>query len=503
MPSIKRMGSDTISSSDAKKPAIAPTAAPATDLLQNAMGLTGTGAEQASGGASSDGQMEYCIERPMSHFGDRINTYRKSHKFMTFGLAPAVISPGTVSDADRWITSYLAEVPWHIPAFYLTPSEFNLLSKGAHCVELSVEVIYRGTTIQFETASTATGLATLNQINDIGIAHALNKTGWGSNVSFTGFNATEAMIPSGIAKPKYDAVTNYRGMTSDFYGTDNSDTNFANYIPHHQMGRHCFLYNYWAMSTRAATTATPTAAQNLYGGWPALSEKFKQCDGKTVVNTTVAKSTYHPKMGQLKEPLKHLGLGLPYPNIGANMRVQIQGQLVQPRVLSATRDAVGTLANEQKDGDRWILGEQKTNFSNDNTGGTPTVPTWNIYSPIEKSQVSRSGFWGEQDAHIQPSLHIGVQPVPALSTAALLADNASFNLWTDTRAYWEVVATMKVKEMNPTHLPYATVSNVPQGDVVMELLTTAMPDFNKNPADDGATFQGLYKYQGGNILPPI
>ena len=479
--------------------AAAPRQQLATNLLQDTMGLTGTGKEMASGGASSDGQAEYQIERPLSMFGDKINTYRKSHKFMTFGLAPAILSPAAPGlTVDRYLTTYLAELPWHIPAFYLSPSEYNLLPDGTHCIEVSLQVIYRGSTIQFETAASGSGLATLNQINDIAVANALNKTGWGSNVSYTGFGAAPVspMIPTGIAKPKYQPITgDYRGMINDYYGTSNSDGNFASYIPHHQIGRQTFLYNYWAMSTRSATNATPTPVTNLYGGWPAVSEKIQQMDGKTCVNQVVMTSTYSPKMGQLKSPLKALGLGLPYPNIGGNLNVLTQGNLIAPRVLTANRDPVApTGSNDQANGERWTIGEDTSNFSNDNEGATPQVPTWDIYSPIEKSQVSRSGFWGQQDPHIQPSVHIGVQPVPSLSSAALLAEDGVFNAWTDTRAYWEVIATMKVKEFQPTHLPYATVPNVPQGDVIMEMPRTAMPAYYTDATQDHATFQGLYKF---------
>lgn len=468
-----------------------------TNILQDSMGLTGTGKEIASGGGSSDGQEEYHIEKPLSVFGDKVSVYRKSHKFMTFGLAPAIIdgvSPGSTN--DRWLTTYLAEVPWHLPAFYLNQSEYDLLPNGSHCIEVSIQCIYRGATIQFETAASTSGLATLNQINDIAYGHALNKTQWGSNVSYTNFQtAPNNMIPSSIAKPKYAPVAGtYRGMIQDYYGTGNGNANFSSYIPHHQIGRQTFLYNYWAMSTRISAGTAPPPAYNLYGGWPALSEKIQQLDGKTVVNQVVTTSTYVPKMGQLKSPLKHIGLGLPYPNMGDPVNVLVQGNLVAPRVLVATRDPAGTAASQQSDGDRWIVGEDQSNFSNDNSGTTPTVLTWNIYSPIEKSQVSRSGFWGSQDPHIQPSCHIGVQPVPSLSTAALLLEDGVHNSWTDTRAYWEIIATMKIKEYEPTHLPYATAPNVPQGDVIMEMPNSAMPDYYKDVTQDHATFAGLYKY---------
>ena len=123
------------------------------------MGLTGTGKEQASGGASSEGTPLYQTIKPYTDFGQKTTTYTKSHKFMTFGLAPTILSLD--ANGARCLTSGLAELPWHIPALYLNQSEFDLLPEGAHCVSMNIEVFYRGSTIQFETAATATGLATL------------------------------------------------------------------------------------------------------------------------------------------------------------------------------------------------------------------------------------------------------------------------------------------------------------------------------------------------------
>lgn len=238
--------------------------------------LTGTGKEQASGGASSDGMMVHYIEKPISIFGAKTSTYKKVHKFMTFGLADAIIKNGTAADGNCFLTSFLAEVPWHIPALYLNQSEFDLLPPGSRVSEVSIEVIYRGSTIQFETAQSTTSLATLNQINDIAVAHALNRTGWGSNVSYAGFNSEQPMIPTLINPPKYapDLTGNitYKGMVRDFYGSNNDATTFTGDIPKHQTGRQTFLYNYWSTTQRDAATTT-TAANRMFGGWPCIAEK--------------------------------------------------------------------------------------------------------------------------------------------------------------------------------------------------------------------------------------
>lgn len=453
--------------------------------LQVEMGLTGTGHEQASGGASSEGKPSYFIEKPLSVFDSKVNVYRKSHKFMTFGLAPAIISPAPVTNPYTFLTSYLAEVPWHIPAFYLNQSEFDLLSNGSHVIEVSVEVYYRGSTIQFKTAETATTLATLNQINDIAVAHALNKSGQGSSVNYSSFNATQPMIPTSIIQPIYGPVNLYRGMVRDYYGSNQSDiANFTGDIPKHQIGRQTFLYNYWVQSLTG--NATPALPNNLqFGGWPLLADKIEQMDGKTVVNTCVAQMTYSPKQGPLKQPLRTIGHGLPNSVLGAVPGLSVPNN---GRLINSQNAQITTTAIPDSDGQKLSVFAANTNFSNDPAAD----PAFDIYMPVEKSQIIRTGYWGQADCHIQPSLHIGVQPVPALSTESMIPSASQFNNWTDTRAYWEIIATMKVKEYTPTAYPYASAGNVPIGDNMIFVPASQTPAVQINPRLDGATFAGLY-----------
>lgn len=487
----KSKTSETASVPSAGTQAVEPEIAAAQDTN---MPLTGTGKEIASGGGNSVGQAEYTIERPLSIFAGRVNTYKKVHKFMTFGLAPNVLNltQGTSPNfhISEYLCTYLAEVPWHIPALYLNESEFNLLQPGARVESVSVEVYYRGSTIQFETAATATGLATLNQINDIAVAHALNKTGQGSNVSYTAFGqAGQPMIPTGITRPKYDVVgTTYRGMVADYYGTNNDVTQFEQYIPHHQLARQTFLYNYWALSARAAYTGTNEATRQ-FGGWPLLADKIQQYDGKTVVNQCVLQAHYSPKLAPLKQPLKNVGHGLPMPVNGdgsTNFTVPVNGNLVDMRNASIQASTPASASGTTLNGS-----EQQSPVDNANNVVAPDPP-FTIYSPIEKSQIGRTGYWGELIPHVQPSIHIGVQPVPALSTASSIINNTGTGAWTDTRAYWEVVCTMNTKEHNPTAYPFATVANVPIGDVMVWNELADRTALSKNPRDDGATFGGLY-----------
>lgn len=453
--------------------------------------MTGTGKEQASGGASSDGKPLYELQKPISNFGEKVNIYKKVHKFMTFGLANTIIQPVPTTSVNCWLTSYLAEVPWHIPALYLNQSEFDLLDPGARVLECHIEVYYRGSTIQFETASTATGLATLNQINDIAVANGLNRSGQGSNISFRSFNSSQPMIPTSIAKPVYGPVVGtYRGMVRDYYGSNNPDTvNFKGDIPKHQVGRQTFLYNYFALSNTVINTTAPTPNRVQTGGWPNLAEKITQLDGKTAVNTCVVKSVYRPKQSPIKAPLRTIGHGQPFTyDNNSDMKVPVNGNLTTMKNNTPTQFS-GAIKP-----DGYELNMNSTDLTPNNQ--VSQYPSFTIYSPIEKSQFTRTGLWGQADAHIQPSIHIGVQPVPALSTASLLTEDNQFNQWTDTRAYWEVIATLVVKSFSPTAYPYAAAANVPLGDNIIFGPSTNRPAVNIDPRDDGATVCGLYTTLG-------
>lgn len=481
-------GGRALKASKPEEPVVANADSSVVDNSDIEMGLPGTGKDQAEGGGSSEGQDVFVLPTPISIFGDTRSVYKKTHKFMTFGFAPSIITPSGAANARaRVLTTYLAEIPWEKPALYLTPSEFNLLPNGAHAVELSIDVIYRGSTIQFETASSASGLATLNQINDISVAYALNKTGWGSNISYTGFEADEAMIPTAIDRPRYAPITGtYKGMVFDYYGNhQRNPTLFDSYIPHHQMGTPVFLYNYWAITTRTGSNADPAPNWAMYNGWPCLQEKIVQYDGKTTVNMEVASMTYKPKMGYLKEPIKYNPIGLPMPLAGEAGTIPVAGNLVGNRNCTFTRGSQPSPQPEADNGMTASVVESTTPLQ------SQSYDPLTIYTNIEKSQYSRSGMWGEQDPHIQPSCHIGVQPVPALSSAKL---NEEFpqTSFTNVRAYWEVTATMVVSSRTPTAFPFGDTPNVPFGDVIFESGTANIPAINRDPRNDGATLGGLY-----------
>lgn len=430
------------------------------------MGLPGTGREQANGGAGSDGQQVYAIARPMSMFGTKTSTYVKSHKFMIFGIANAVLGPAASTTAvrDRILTTCLAEIPWHKLPLYLNQSEFDLLPANARVVECKIDVVFRGTRIAFETSSSATGLATLNQVSNLQVGIGLNKTGWGLNRYYNSFVTNQPMVPSSALPPIYASQTanpEYRGMVADYYGVSNESDQFGNngQYPHHQTGSWTFLRNYWCLYSQSAT---PTLGPRT--GWPCLQEKIQQYDAKTVVNECVATATYKPKLGFIKKPAGYLPAGYPI-NAGT---IGVGGHLANSRsaaVATGIPNTDGTTSTE----------------SSAAVSRTFTATDFNFYDDIEKSQQMRYGPWGNNDPQVQPSVHVGVQAVPALTTAAL---NGPLNSWTDSMGYLDVTATLIVADSSPTHFPYGTVVNVPPNDTVFRT--------NFTPNSNNSVFNGLY-----------
>nr|QTE03949.1 MAG: structural protein [Phylloscopus proregulus ambidensovirus] len=497
----KRAGDNTVSSTTNVKQAKANPVIQGQVQSSDMSTLPGTAAPQAGG---SGGGMEFMYSTPKTDFGPRTSVYRKQHKFMTFGLiSDPITSTDTAASTAFQVTS-LAEIPWHIPALYMTQNEFNLLPNGAHCKEVRIRAVYRKSTVQFSTNASTTQEAVLNQLTDVISAEALNKTGFGYNVTPAKFATNNPMIVTDIVKPRYSAISTtanppvvvYRGMIDDYYGSNQRDTTFGNYQPKYQIGANCVLRNYFAMSTNIKTGTGTDAGANASGGWPMLIEKCNQFDGDTIGNTPVLEMSYKPKMAPLKTVLRYRPVGDPIQPNQANT-----SGLVIPTVGSKGSFFI---ANYQ----RIASGSSTANIAQvsdvTNTVENKNEFNFTIYTVIEKSQFMRTGAWGEANSHVQPSAHIGVQPVPALSSAAIIAGDSSTN-YTTTRGYFLVDCEMIVEDRQPTAFPYGETRNIgttdiPFGDQIFSSAIANVPAGIFVPQDISSTKGGLYTTTN-NILP--
>lgn len=422
------------------------------------MPLTGTAKGQGGSGdgnASSE-MVIYHAERPLSIFGRKMSTYKKVHRFITFGIANTWINVNLTSpvESQRFLTTALAEVPWEYPFLYLNQSEFDLIPNGSHVVEVRVKIIHRGNRIAFETAASTSGLATLNQIQNICVAEGLNKTGWGNNVFYSAFDSAQPMMATAIS------AVSYSNYPSRFYGNDNPTIDAI--IPTHQIGFKTPLVHYWTLQT----------STQQFGGTPPIAENINYFDGKTTINQEVGSFKWKPAISPLKTPLKHIRTGLPRTNPSETLDVHINGNICETftaginNTVNNNAGAVGTIP--------------QTDNTISNTFG---ANDFTIRTPIEKSQYMKQGPWGQyHKPQVQPSVHIGIQAIPALTTTGILTP---INAWTDSQADWEIIAEMDVMEYQPTKLPYAGAPNVPAGDVMMRTQIST-PDVTS------CTFAALY-----------
>ncbi|GFQ78556.1 hypothetical protein TNCT_595981 [Trichonephila clavata] len=163
--------------------------------------------------------------------------------------------------------------------------------------------------------------------------------------------------------------------------------------------------------------------------------------------------SYNPKMGLLKSPARSIFTG--WPNVKKD----------HSRVMNMSTGPIDP---------RGIL----TSFIDKNcdpveANGTPLkrddpTATLTYGNIIEKGTMHCKGFHPQT----QPTLHVGIQPVPSLSTRNMSTGDVT--KWTDTQGYFEVEATMVVKCDAPTMRPFANFINVPPHEEIRHFKNTSV-----------------------------
>ncbi|KAF5205970.1 Vp-like protein, partial [Thalictrum thalictroides] len=141
----------------------------------------GTGVALPGTGNATDGDPDTgnpspenaVIPRPISNSGGFTMVFRKVHTFISYGCAWKVLKYNNHAGAYLGTTS-LMNVPVDQPWFYLSPSEFKLLPRGALCTKVRVNGVMRNPRTAFETNSSTSSLATLNQNKFMVKADGLN-----------------------------------------------------------------------------------------------------------------------------------------------------------------------------------------------------------------------------------------------------------------------------------------------------------------------------------------
>lgn len=407
------------------------------------------GAEGGGGGVSGASEDIVEIPRPLNDDSFYTKHFKKQHKFFTFGFASKVLSQNIAASGSNYpahvqyyMSSSLAQIPVHIPALYLNQSEYNLLPPGAHVKHVKVTVVQRNPVLQFETNASATQLATLNQNKNAIYSIGLNMTGYGVDRHYTTFGVSgEPMIPTSQGPPLYDVSTtpSYQGLVSDLYGVNNTNAEFPNVTPKHQFGMFTTLKNYWCTTT--------TSLDN--NGWPNLQSKIREWDAANTVGKPICTYEYKPQMALLKESQKAIWTGLPFRTTNSYFHGTNQNRPEQ----------INRIVNNANG--------QTTQITYTTPTKTATLGGQSIYTPLDNGQILSIGPSGRLEPRVQPSLHIGIMPAPALSSGSLTSD-LSNSTFTDVRGYFDVTCEMIVGWREHTDRPFATAYNVAPGEEVYQ-----------------------------------
>lgn len=372
---------------------------------------------------------------------------------LSFGIASKVITVPVASPKHNiyYLTTALAEIPVHKPVLYMNKSEFDTLPIGSEILEVECDVVQRNALLSFATNASDTSLATLNQNKNGIYSIGLNKTGYGTDRHYTSFHEKEKMIPLTTGPPIYEEIAGppaYEGLLEDFYGVNNTDDKFPTSVPKHQVGMYTTLKNYFCL----------TQTDKYKGGWPNLQSKIVEYDAAATVGEHILHYSYKPKLSPIKKPLEYLPCQIPF------------GKNKYPHgTLQSTFENIVT--------DNTTTGKI---LQYDYTHVSRAVSTtdFNLYSDIEKSQYMVRGIGGTMKPIIQPSLHVGINPVPALTTASLISGdtNSSF---TDTRSYFDITCKCTVGFRVHTDRPFAEAFNCAAGEELMA--NSAVPNHDSVP----------------------
>lgn len=426
--------------------------------------LPGTAGGQGSGGGGVSGASEHMpilsIPRaPIFHDVHR-RVFKKQHKFLTFGIAPKILTKAQAGPPPYnmfFLTSALAEVPVMRSALYLSPEEYtSIIVSGERVTKLIVKVVQRNVRVAFETGSTTTGLATLNQNKNGMFAVGLNKSGYGLSGNYTAFNATETMIPTNVARATYTT------LAENLYGVANNDTTFASRVPTHAAGSFHILKNYW-------NTCTTDKAS---GGWPTIMNRVNEYDAADAVGQEVVTYEYVPAFAPLKNTVQYRDVGNPkhFDSTVTMLTAFNQNPASKTTVENITSAATPAATAKATDVE--------------NTRRKAVAGDFGYNGDIERSQYMTCGTNNRVGFKVQPSLHIGVEAVPSLTSDTIFSATG-IDHYTDVQAYYDVYAEMHTEWNIKATRQFGPTWDIDPEDMIW------VTNENSVPNPDASCFQGV------------
>lgn len=442
--------------------------------------LVGTGGDGGQEGAPMEGgPRDVALPNPSTGIDSHIRYFRKIHRVFSYGIAYKIlkqqVGTGNLAQQCLFLTTPLMEVPWDRRFYYINPSEFNLLPPGSSFNKVRIKVIQRNVRVAFPTNQTSNNLATLNQNKNIIYARGLYKKCNSIPLKYTGFEATQPMIPTGVNWPLASAPdVDYSNLALDMYGPPDNQTDFTTVVPKHQVGIPQ-VYPYYA--NLIMSDYNDTAGQNELMGWECLQKHYQELDADASAGNCIFESEYHPRVGLCKQPAKPI-----YRNfIGKRANGTVTEKAIYiPRTSLTFEPHINEFKLDGKQNGE-VTAAREYHGTN-----VRAVTPFTHTGYIEQSQAVYEGLFSHEQPQTQDSLHIGVQPTFALTTAALTSGNTNSS-FTDTQAYFEIIAECEINTAYPTFRPHAPNVNVKEGNQWKET------NLQRSPL--AGMFDGMYVYR--------
>ncbi|ALL74044.1 putative structural protein [Myzus persicae nicotianae densovirus] len=363
------------------------------------------------------------IPRPIGHTGGYTMVYRKVHTFISYGCGWKVLRYLNTDNAYLGTTS-LMSVPVDQPWFYMSPSEFKFLPRGAICTEVKCKGVMRNPRTAFETNSSTSSLATLNQNKFMVKADALNLKTRGFNRKLTFGNSSEPMDPTNTENDQ----SSMKEFVRKLYGQD-LDGSFSakeGYeLPASYMNLPLMYNSYFCNFVNRNHNSGKL-------GWERFNEHITKVDASFTVGTTVLNYSYKPHVGILTlphDPIFDACVSVQEPNSSKFAMLRNAGN--EPECQDFINAASG-LFERRSDQKLTYVAENgwKRIFGNDR-----------YCTNIDVGQYFRMFDKHEYSNKVQPSVHVGIYPVHKLTTATNSIVPVNF---TDVECTWDFETEMTV-----------------------------------------------------------
>lgn len=363
------------------------------------------------------------IPRPIGNTSGFTMVFRKVHTFISYGCGWKILQHGNTTGAYIGTTS-LMNVPVDQPWFYMSPSEFKQLPRGTICTNVKVRGVMRNPRTAFETNSSTSSLATLNQNKFMVKGEGLNLSTRGFNRKLTFGNTAEPMDPTDHENDQQEI----KAFITKLYGQDLTGrfTCAAGYgLPASYMNLPLMYNSYFCNFVNTN--------HNLGRmGWERFNEHITKADASFTIGTTVVDYQYKPKVGLLTLPHDPFFDGCVSVQEPNSVQFNVLG--LETGLLTSRDNINANSGLLMRESDNRVIyaGPNcwKNMFENDR-----------YITNIDVGQYLRQMDTHKHSTTVQPSVHVGIYPVHKLTTATNSIVPVNF---TDVECTWDFETEMTV-----------------------------------------------------------